>query len=234
MAQVSIVTGASRGIGRAIALKFASENHKIAIFGRDRTRLNSVESELNKLGAEVLSFSGDVADQKFVNDSIAEIYKKFGTVDNLINNAGIAHFDTFLESSLERFKEQIDANILGVYNFTKAVIDKMIAQNSGSIVNIASLAGKNGFVRGTTYAATKHAVMGFSKSLLLEVRKHNIRVIAICPGSVATEMITDSIMNPQKLENILNQKDIADTVSSVLKLPARALVSELEIRPTNP
>lgn len=110
----------------------------------------------------------------------------------------------------------------------------MVKQKSGSIINISSLAGKNGFQYGTTYAATKHAVMGFTKSLLLEVREHNIRVAAVCPGSVVTDMIMNTDMKPGQPEKILDPADVAEVVASIINLPPRALVSEVEIRPTNP
>jgi len=104
----------------------------------------------------------------------------------------------------------------------------------GDIVNIASLAGRNGFVGGTAYVASKHAVLGFSKSLMLEERKNNIRVIAVCPGSVATGMLENQPLLPSNAEKILRPDDVADTILTALRLPGRALVSELDIRPTNP
>ena len=151
----------------------------------------------------------------------------------MINNAGVAHFELFVDSSLEHFKEQIDVNVFGVYNFTKAVINNMIKRNRGTIVNIVSQAGKMGFPYGTTYAATKHAIMGFSKSLMMEVRKHNIRVISVCPGSVETDMIVNSPIH-KEIKQVLKPTDIADIILASIKLPNRALVSEIDIRPNNP
>ena len=109
----------------------------------------------------------------------------------------------------------------------------MIEKKSGAIINIVSLAGKNSFVGGAMYSASKHAALGFTKSLMLEVREFNIRVAAICPGSVDTEFFNGSSMNPNR-DKILKPEDIAETVLLILKLPVRALISEVDIRPTNP
>ncbi len=232
--RITIVTGATGGIGRAIASKFASEGFNIAIFGRNKSRLDLVQSEIKAYGVDAVTFQGDVSDESFVKSSINQIYSEFDVIDTLVNNAGIAVFKKFTESNLEDLKRQVETNIYGVYNFTKAVINNMISRNSGNIINISSLAGKNGFIRGTMYAATKHAVMGFSKSLMLEVRAHNIRVAAVCPGSVQTDMIINTPVQPQIYESVLAPADVADVVFEITKLPLRALISEIEIRPTNP
>ncbi|RMD49738.1 MAG: SDR family NAD(P)-dependent oxidoreductase, partial [Ignavibacteria bacterium] len=150
------------------------------------------------------------------------------------NNAGVAVFKKFMDSSLEEFKMQMNTNVYGIYNFTKAVSTNMIENKKGTIINISSLAGKNGFVYGTMYAATKHAVMGFTRSLMLELREYNIRVVAVCPGSVMTDMISNAPVKPSNPDKILAPEDVASTVKSIIELPDRANISELEIRPTNP
>lgn len=231
---VTVITGASRGIGKAIALKFAFEGHHLALFGRDTEKLNQLKDELSDFPVEVLTFAGDVADKDFVNESIEQVKVEFGKIDHLINNAGVGIFKKFIDSDLEDFKLQVDANVYGVFNFTRAVIDDMISRRSGSIINISSMAGKNGFKLGTTYSATKHAVMGFTRSLMLEVREFDIRVAAVCPGSVVTDMIMNTPIQPKSEEKILTAEDVAEIVSSIIKLHPRAVVSELEIRPNNP
>jgi 3-oxoacyl-[acyl-carrier protein] reductase len=231
---VALVTGASKGIGEAIALKLAHENYDVIIYGRNLKRLESLKEKLTNLGSNTLSFIGDVADKEFVNNSVKEILSKYNKIDVLINNAGIAHFEAFVNSTLEQFKAQIDTNLIGVYNFCKSVINSMIEKRNGTIINISSLAGKIGFSHGTMYSATKHAVMGFSRSLMQEVRKYDVKVVAVCPGSVATDMIMDSPIHPEEKQELLQPQDIADIVYSILKLPTRALISEIEIRPNNP
>ncbi len=230
---ISIVTGGNRGIGKSIAIKLAKGNHDVIIFGRDEKTLENTSDELIKLGANSEYFKGDASDEKFVKEKVSEIIRKYGKVDNLINNAGTSVFKKVVDASLDEFKEQIDPNLYGIFNFSKAVLPKMIERKSGAIINIISLAGKNSFVGGAMYSASKHAALGFTKSLMLEVREYNIRVAAICPGSVDTEFFNGSTMKPNR-NKILKPEDIAETVFSILKLPVRALISEIDIRPTNP
>jgi len=231
--ELMIVTGASRGIGKGIALHFAKEGMDIMIFGRDAAALKKTEVEIKKFGVECESFVGDVSDEVFVNNSVMKILEKYGKVDHLINNAGTRVFKNVVDASLDDFKLQVNANLYGVFNFSRAVLKGMIERKQGSIINISSLAGKNAFATGAMYAATKHALMGFTASMFLEVREYNIRVAVICPGSVNTEFFDGLSMKPNK-EKILQVEDIAEAVAAVLKLPIRALISEIEIRPTNP
>jgi 3-oxoacyl-[acyl-carrier protein] reductase len=231
--ELSIVTGASRGIGKGIALRLAKENHILMLFGRDVEALKSVKKEVEKLGVSAEIFSGDASDEKFVHDSVSHIIKTHGKVDHLINNAGMGILKKLVDSTLDDFKQQMDVNLYGVFNFTKAVLPNMIKNRSGSIINISSLAGKNAFVGGTMYGATKHGLMGFTKSLMLEVREYNIRVAAICPGSVDTNFNPNRAVIPEK-KDILLSEDVAETVALVIKMPVRAMVSEIDIRPTNP
>jgi len=232
--QVTIVTGASKGIGRAIALKLANEGHTISVFGRNENELKSLVEEINKAGSEAIYFAGDVVNKIFVNKSVDETLQKFGQVDNLINNAGIGIFKKFIDSELEEFQRQIDTNLYGIYNFTKAVLQNMIERKSGTIINIASLAGKNAFIGGTMYSSTKHAVLGFTRSLMLEVREYNIKVSAVCPGSVATDFNNGAHRDPERIAKILSPNDVAETVSLIINLPISANLSELDLRPTNP
>jgi 3-oxoacyl-[acyl-carrier protein] reductase len=232
--EVTIVTGSSRGIGKAIALRLADENHNIMLFGRDVKALEDVQKMIIQKGVEAEFFSGDAADTKFVNQSVKKIIEKFGKVDHLINNAGIGIIKKFVDSSLEDFRKQVDVNLFGVFNFTKAVIDNMIKRRKGSIINIASLAGKNSFLGGTMYSATKHALLGFTKSLMLEIREYNIRVASICPGSVDTSFNSGGSMDPRSRGEILKPEDVAECAAAIIKLPPRALMSEIDLRPTNP
>jgi 3-oxoacyl-[acyl-carrier protein] reductase len=231
---VSIVTGASRGIGRAIAIRLAYENHDIVLISRTESELIKVKKEIDAIGSNSIYFVGDVANDHFANKTIDEVLNKFEKIDHLVNNAGVGIFKKFIDSSLEEFKLQINTNLFGVYNFTKAVLPGMIKRNSGSIINISSLAGKNSFVGGTMYSSTKHALMGLIRSLMLEVREYNIRVVSICPGSVDTSFGNDSQLSPMNLTQILLPEDVAEMVATVVRLPLRALASEIDLRPTNP
>jgi len=230
--ELAIVTGASRGIGKGIALRFAREGYNVMLFGRDIEALNNVEEEVKSFGVSSEVFAGDIANEDFVNKSINEILKNFGNVDHLINNAGLGIMKKVIDSSLDDFKRQIDVNLYGVFNFSKAVLPSMMERRSGSIINIISLAGKNPLSPGALYSASKHAALGFTKSLMQEVREYNIRVAAICPGSVDTYF--GSGAHDSRKDKILKPEDIAETVLAVIKLPIRALISEIDIRPTNP
>jgi len=165
--------------------------------------------------------------------SVKKIIDVYGKIDHLINNAGIGIMKKVVDASLDDFKKQVDVNLFGVFNFTKAVLPKMIERRSGSIINIASLAGKNSFIGGTMYSATKHALLGFAKSLMLEVREYNIRIASICPGSVNTGFSSGSL-DPRSKGEILKPEDVAEVVISVIKMPVRVLMSEIDLRPTNP
>jgi len=230
--ELSVVTGASRGIGKGIALRLARENHDVIIFGRDISALKDVQKEIKDIGVDCEYFSGDVADAGFVNDSINKILKN-KKIDHLVNNAGIGIMKKVIDAELDDFKKQVDANLFGIFNFSKAVLNSMIERRKGSIINIASLAGKNSFVGGSMYSATKHAVLGFARSLMLEVRQYDIKVATICPGSVDTHFGSGG-HDPRSKGEILQPEDVAEAVMSVIKLPVRALISEIDLRPTNP
>jgi 3-oxoacyl-[acyl-carrier protein] reductase len=128
----------------------------------------------------------------------------------------------------------MDTNLRGMFLVTQAVLPGMRLRSRGTIVNVASLAARHGFVGGTAYAASKHGVLGFSRSLMLEVRKENIRVVTVCPGSVDTGMLRDQPMLRSDSQRILRPEDVAETILHALRLPERAMVSELDVRPTNP
>lgn len=225
---LSIVTGASRGIGKGIALKLASENHDVMIFGRDKNALVEVQKTIKNFGVESDYFIGDAVDVDFVKKSVKDILAKYKKVDHLINNAGMGIFKKIVDAELKDFQKQINVNLYGVFNFTNAVLPGMIERKKGSIITIASLAGKNSFVGGAMYSASKHAVLGFMRSLMLEVREFNIRAASICPGSV------DTNFGLSRKKEILEPEDVADAVLAVIKLPVRALMSEIDLRPTNP
>jgi NADP-dependent 3-hydroxy acid dehydrogenase YdfG len=231
--ELAVVTGASKGIGKAIALALADEEMDIIIFGRDVDALEKVQKEIKAKGVNCEYFAGDVGDEKFVQISIKKITDIYGKIDHLINNAGVGILKKLQESKLDEFKELVNANVYGVYNFSRAAVGNMIKRKKGSIINIVSLAGKNGFIGGTMYGATKHAVLGFTKSLMFEVREYNVRVAAVCPGSVATEFGTGHNLQ-KEIQKVLAPEDVAHAVLSIINLPVRALISEIDLRPTNP
>jgi 3-oxoacyl-[acyl-carrier protein] reductase len=162
------------------------------------------------------------------------VAKSLGEIGVLVNNAGVLIARPIEELTLEDWDTTMATNLRSLFLTTRAVLPAMRARGAGTIVNLASLAGRNGFVGGTAYAASKHAVLGFSRSLMLEVRKEGIRVIAVCPGSVDTGMLRDQPMLQSKPDRILRPEDVAETIVHAVRLPERAMVSEVDIRPTNP
>jgi 3-oxoacyl-[acyl-carrier protein] reductase len=164
---------------------------------------------------------------------VKAVVTELGPVDTLINNAGIAIIRPLTELSLEQWDATMATNLRSLFLVTRAVLPGMLERKSGIIVNVASLAGKNPLVGGTAYAASKHAVLGFSKSLMLEVRKDGVRVLAICPGSVNTAPIRN-IRSPSREGEMLEPEDVAQAILDAVRMSARATVSEIDIRPANP
>ncbi|MGA9363905.1 MAG: SDR family NAD(P)-dependent oxidoreductase [Bacteroidota bacterium] len=228
--KVVIVTGAGRGIGKAIALRFAEEQCRLVLAARTKKEIDKVADEVRRGGAEALAVPTDVSQEDQVDRLVKTAHKAFGRIDVLVNNAGFGIFSKVAEMKTGDFQSMFDVNVRGVFFCTRAVLPHMTEQNDGVIVNIASLAGRNAFIGGAGYCATKWALIGFARSLMLEVREHNIRVITICPGSVDTSFGRDE----GKKKTILQAQDVAETVLSAVRMPARAMVSEIDIRPTNP
>jgi 3-oxoacyl-[acyl-carrier protein] reductase len=235
---LAVVTGATEGIGRAIAFHLGRAGARLAICARTAQHVDATVAALHADGIDAIGLPCDVAEPAAVHAFAEFVGKERGDAAVLVNNAGIGRFRPLEELSLEDWDTTIAVNLRSLYLVTRAFLPGLkraaAARGSASIVNIASLAGRNGFEGGTAYCASKHAVLGFSKALMLEVRKQQVRVIAICPGSVATPfMDKQDRMRPNR-ERVLTADDVAQAVLSTLTLPDRAMVSELDIRPTNP
>jgi 3-oxoacyl-[acyl-carrier protein] reductase len=231
--QIALVTGAGRGIGKAISLSLAAEGATIVLVARTMGELEKVQKEIASKGGTALAIRADITQEQEVKGLFDEIRRRFGRLDILVNNAGIGKFVSVKEMKLKDFDAMWNLNVRGLFLCTQHSIHFMESQKNGIIVNISSLAGKNAFVLGAGYAATKWALMGFSKCLMLEERQYNIRVVTVCPGSVDTTF-SDQESESSKAGKILSAQDVADTVLSAVLMPARAMVSEIDIRPTNP
>ncbi len=234
MGTTALITGATEGIGRATAFALGRAGYRVGVCARTPSRLRGLLEELAAAGIETAGYPADVGVESDVRTMAAHVTGALGPVEVLVNNAGIAILRPFEELTLVEWDQTMATNLRSLFLVTREVVPGMRARKGGAIVNIASLAGKNGFVGGTAYTASKHAVLGFSKSLMLEVRKDNIRVIAICPGSVDTPLIRNQTMLKTDPQKILHPEDVAQTVLDALRLPARVMVSELDVRPTNP
>lgn len=230
----ALITGATEGIGRATAFALGRAGYKVGVCARTPSKLRALLDELAAAGITAAGYPADVGLEADVATLISHLTAALGPVDVLINNAGIAVLKPFAELTLDEWDATMATNLRSLFLVTQAVLPGMRERRRGSIVNISSLAGRNGFAGGTAYTASKHAVLGFSRSLMLEVRADNVRVITICPGSVDTPLIRNQQALAPKLDRILQPDDVADTVLAALALPARAMVSELDVRPTNP
>ena len=229
--KVAVITGASRGIGKSIAEYYAAEGARLVISARDTGRLGAVRDELKSRGTEVISVTADVSKESDVVTLVKAAMEAFGRIDILVNNAGFGIFKPVVEMKTEEFDSLFNVNMRGTFIATRETLPHMIAEKDGVIINIASLAGKNAVENGAAYAATKWAVLGFARSLMLEVRKHNIRVVTICPGSVDTDFGSGNRPNRDK---ILKPADVAEAAVLAASLPATAMMSEIDLRPTNP
>ena len=234
MPTTALITGATEGIGRAIAFTLGRAGYQVGVCARTPAKVEALLADLAAGGITAAGLACDVGDPAQVERLVAHVTDRLAPVEVLVNNAGAGVIKPFGEITLEEWDRVIATNLRGLYLVTRAVIPAMRARKTGDVINVSSLAGKRGFIGGTAYAASKHAVMGFSESLMLELRKEGIRVTALCPGSVDTKMIHAQTVFERDPERILKPEDVAETVLALVRLPRRANVSELEIRPANP
>lgn len=202
MNKVAVITGAARGIGKAIALKFASQGYHVVINYRgSEEKANAVKEQCIALGVEALTYQGDVSHYQEMEDMMKAVMEKFGRIDVLINNSGITKDQLLLKMDSESFMDVIDVNLKGTFNTIKVVSRIMMKQKSGVIINMSSVIGEIGNAGQANYAASKAGVLGLTKSIAKEFAPRHIRVNAIAPGFIATDM-TD-VLNEQTKENIL-------------------------------
>jgi len=232
--KTALITGAGRGIGRATAIAFAKEGINIGLVGRTAGNLEIVAKELEQYDVEVTMATADVSDNTSVLAAVEHVKTELGQIDILINNAGIGKFGKFLELSPEEFKEIIDVNLMGVYYVTRAVLPDMIERESGDIINISSTAGEKGGPVTSAYSASKFGVLGLTESLMQEVRKHNIRVSAMTPSTVGTELAIDANLTDGNPDKVIQAEDLAQVMVSQLKLPSRVLIKSTGVWSTNP
>lgn len=230
----ALITGATEGIGRATAFALGRAGFAVGVCARTPSRLRTLLDDLAQAKITAAGHPADVGVESDVKAMLATITAQLGPIDTLINNAGVAILKPFDQLTLDEWDTTMATNLRSMYLVTREVLPAMRAAKQGTIVNVASLAGRNGFAGGTAYCASKHAVLGFSRALMMEVRKDGVRVITICPGSVDTPLIRNQSTLTPNLEKILHADDIAETILGTIRLPHRATVSELDIRPSNP
>ncbi|HEU4640901.1 MAG TPA: SDR family NAD(P)-dependent oxidoreductase [Gemmatimonadaceae bacterium] len=221
---VAVVTGASRGIGRAVAKRLA-ERWEVVAVARSAPELESLRAEIEGGGGRCRPVCCDVSDAAAVERALAGVEAAV-----LVNNAGIGVMKPLVEMSIEEWRRMMGVNLDALFYVTRTLLPGMLRRGAGHIVNIGSLAGRNPMVGGTGYTATKHAVVGFSESLMLEVRDAGVQVSMVMPGSVATDF------SPRKGDTswMISSEEIADAVWYLLHQRGNALVSRIEVRPARP
>lgn len=233
--KVALVTGASKGIGKAIALILAEQGCRVTLFARTEKLLQDLAQEaMNKHGVETLAVPGDIRREEDITRCVEKTVTAFGALDVLVNNAGLGHFHSIADLSTKAWDEMFEVNVRGHFLFTRGCLPALRKTGDGAVVFVVSLAGKNAFVNGAGYAATKHAILAFSRCLMLEERKNRIRTIAVCPGSVDTSFSHPRPPDDPKRDRIPKPEDVAQVVLGALVQPARTMVSEIDIRPSNP
>ncbi|TWT14615.1 3-ketoacyl-ACP reductase [Planomicrobium sp. CPCC 101079] len=232
--KTALITGAGKGIGRATAIAFAQEGIHVGLLGRTGANLEEVAKELEQYGVNVTMAVADVANNDSVIAAVEHIKSELGPIDILINNAGIGKFGKFLELSPEDFKNIIDVNLIGIYYVTRAVLPEMIERQSGDIINISSTSGQKGAPVTSAYSASKFGVLGLTESLMLEVRKHNIRVSALTPSTVVTDLAYSENLITGNPDNVMQPEDLAEVMVAQLKLHPRILMKSAALWSTNP
>jgi len=231
--KIAIVTGGTKGIGRAIAESLVSAGAGVAITARNDDEIGRTVAELKKLGAGTAAgYVCDVRDYEQVKSVVAEVAKEFGGLDILINNAGVGIFASVESMSVEDFRAVLETNVFGVFYCCHEAIPLMKQRGGGYIINISSLAGANPHPQMAAYNASKFGLNGFSEALMQEVRQDHIKVSYIMPGSVNTHFGGDEPSAEQSWQ--LQPNDIAQVVMDLLEFPERSLPSRVEIRPSRP
>ena len=233
--KIAFITGAARGIGKATATSLANEGVHIGLIARNEAALQTVAEELKALGVNTAYAVANVANLAEVEIAIASLTEQLGSADILINNAGIGKFASVLDMDPAEWKEIVDVNLFGTYNVTRTVLPQLIEKNGGDIINISSTAGLGGAATSSAYSASKFGVIGLTESLAQEVRRHNIRVTALTPSTVVTDLARDmNLIDETKAERLMQAEDMAELIVSQLKLNKRVYLKNATMITTNP
>lgn len=204
MDKCALITGATRGIGKQIAITLAKQGYNIALnYRKENEELENTKKEIEKIGVQVLAVKGDVANFENCENFVKQVIERFGQIDVLVNNAGITKDMLLMRMKKEDFEQVIDTNLVGTFNVTKNVVPYMMKARSGRIINISSVVGISGNAGQTNYSASKAGIIGFSKSLAKEIASRNILVNAVAPGFIETNM-TDVLKDDVKQEIVKN------------------------------
>lgn len=225
--KVAIVTGASRGIGKAIALAFAKEGANVVVTARTEEEIKKVSNEIQSSGSKSMAIKGDVTVKKDIEKVVRKTVEEFEKIDILVNSAGIYLKKPIIDTTESELEKIMEVNFKSVFLWTKIVTKYMIEQRSGTIINIVSNAGKQPYLNEGIYCASKHAVVGFSGVFAIEMKEHNIRVHVICPGGVDTKLQKGSSIPKEKL---IKPEDIADVCVFLSFHIGNAIIEEVIIK----
>jgi len=226
----ALITGASSGIGKATALAFAKAGIDIALVGRSQNNLEFVSKAAHEFGVEAKAFCVDLAEVAEVKAKIQAIAHEFGNIDILINNAGIGYTGNLSDTPLEDWQQVINVNLTGVFQCMMGILPGMRQQGQGTIINIASIAAKQAFAGWGAYCVSKAGLLSLSQTLAQEERANGIRVMAICPGSVNTEIWdTPTVKANFDRSQMLTPEIVAETILHTVLLPQQAVIEELTI-----
>ena len=227
--RTALVTGASGGIGRAISLALAGLGLSMAITGRSKAKLESLKDELTALGSDVLLVQGDLANAGTPADIVHRVINHFGNLDILINNAGLAYLESIENTTVEQWDQLMNVNARAPFLLCKAALPYLKVSKSAFIINISSVVGRVGYVNQAAYAASKHALMGFTKVLAREVQEDGIAVHAMLPGGIATDMIYRMRPDLDK-EGLMKPEEIADIIVFLLTHRGNAVIDQINVR----
>jgi NADP-dependent 3-hydroxy acid dehydrogenase YdfG len=227
-----LITGASRGIGKATALVFAKAGVSSVLLGRSMAELQATAEAVHALGAEAIAVSVDLSQVNQVKPRLTQILKEVGTIDVLVNNAGMGYTGSLVETSLVDWQRIIDLNLTSPFQCIQAVLPQMRSQRSGTIINVISVAGRQTFPDWGAYCASKFGLMGMTKTLAQEERANGIRVVALCPGAVNTPLWdTDTVKADFDRLQMLTPEDVADAIVHAALLPQHVVLDELVLMP---
>lgn len=229
--KVAYITGGSKGIGLGIAKALFDQGMKVAVSGRHLPTVEEAAQSISADKAKVLAVQADVRSAASEAEAVKEVVEQFGSLDVLIANAGVGHFAPIDSLTEEDWKSTLDTNLTGVFNTVKAGLEPL-KKSKGYIITIASLAGANFFENGAAYNASKFGLVGFTQAIMLDLRKHDIKVSTIMPGSVATEFNDHRPTDADAWK--IQPEDIGQLVADLLKMHPRTLPSKVEVRPSKP
>jgi NAD(P)-dependent dehydrogenase (short-subunit alcohol dehydrogenase family) len=231
--KIAVVTGGTRGIGRAIAERLLREGAWVAICGRSNESVERAVRAMQPLG-KIAGHAADVTKMEQVGELFQAVEREFGGLDILVNNAGEGVFRKVAQMTPEEWHRNIDLNLNGPFYCSREALERFAKRGGGFIVNISSLAGKNAFSGGAGYNASKFGLNGFSEAMMLDHRYDNVRVSCIMPGSVDTEFSGDPAKRTGDTSWMIAPEDVAEAVALVLGMPARTMISRIEMRPSRP